>query len=113
MLTENCCCVSPATESVRGASLTLGRLAISDPLRRYRGDVAAGRRSLVAFEGVVVTLWEMVGRASKNRNAQTPFDDMQSFLTHIVEIVRLIIRLVSLPLLCDARIGIMEEGRWR
>jgi hypothetical protein len=76
ILTENCCCVSPATSSVRGASLTLGRLAISDPFRRYRGDVATGRRSLASFEGVVVTVWEMVGRASKNRNAQTLFDDM-------------------------------------
>lgn len=91
MLTENCCCVSSATASVRGASLTLGRLAISDPLRRYRGDVATGRRSLVAFEGEVVTTWETVGRASKIRNAQTPFGDMQPFFTHIVEIVRLTI----------------------
>jgi hypothetical protein len=91
MLTENCCCVSSATASVRGASLTLGRLAISDPLRIYRGDVATGRRSLVAFEGVVVTVWEMVGRASKNRNAQTLFNDMQPLLTHIVEIVSLTI----------------------
>jgi hypothetical protein len=55
---------------------TLGRLAISDPLRRYRGDVATGRRSLVLFEGEVVTTWETVGRASKIRNAQTPFGDM-------------------------------------
>jgi hypothetical protein len=91
MLTENCCCVSSATALVRGASLTLGRLAVSDPLRRYRGDVATGRRSLEAFEGAVVTVWEMVGRASKNRNAQTLFDDMQPFLTHIVEIVSLVI----------------------
>ena len=41
---------------VRGASRTLGRFAISDPLRRYLGDVAAGRRSEEEFEGVVVTV---------------------------------------------------------
>jgi hypothetical protein len=59
LLTENCCCVRPATALVSGASLTLGRLAISDPLRRYRGDVATGRRSDEAFEGEVVTVCEI------------------------------------------------------
>lgn len=61
MLTENCSCVRSPTAAVRGARLTVGTLAISDPLRIYRGDVAGGRRSEEAFEGVVVRVCERAG----------------------------------------------------
>ena len=71
---------------VRGASLTLGRFAISDPLRRYRGEVATGRSSLEAFEGKVVTVCEVDSRASRRREAQIPVGSTWRVLIHIIRL---------------------------